>query len=40
MPSETLSDRFRRHSPIPPRRFSGRFLLNAKYPVIPTQAGI
>ncbi|WP_250314749.1 hypothetical protein [Neisseria sp. Marseille-Q6792] len=35
MPSETLSDRFRRHSPIPLRRFSGRFLLNAKYPVIP-----
>ncbi|HEY9911271.1 TPA: hypothetical protein WI034_000083 [Neisseria meningitidis] len=40
MPSETLSDRFRRHSPIPPRRFSGRFLLNAKYPVIPTKVGI
>ncbi|HFC8546826.1 TPA: hypothetical protein ACFRG8_000914 [Neisseria lactamica] len=47
MPSETPSDRFRRHFPIPPppfqtafsvrpRRFGGRF----KYPVIPAQAGI
>ncbi|WP_301912587.1 hypothetical protein [Neisseria viridiae] len=35
MPSETLSDRFRRHFHTPPCRFSGRFLLNAKYPVIP-----
>ncbi|WP_301883023.1 hypothetical protein [Neisseria uirgultaei] len=40
MPSETSFDRFRRHSPILPRRFSGRFLLNAKYPVIPTKVGI
>ncbi|HFC8551594.1 TPA: hypothetical protein ACFRHD_001576 [Neisseria lactamica] len=35
MPSETSFDRFRRHFHTPPRRFSGRFLLNAKYPVIP-----
>ncbi|HGO7902027.1 hypothetical protein [Neisseria meningitidis] len=35
MPSETSFDRFRRHFYTPPRRFSGRFLLNAKYPVIP-----
>ncbi|WP_301817076.1 MULTISPECIES: hypothetical protein [Neisseria] len=40
MPSETLFDRFRRHFHTPPRRFGGRFLLNAKYPVIPTKVGI
>ncbi|HHS0628510.1 TPA: hypothetical protein ACTCWG_001134 [Neisseria meningitidis] len=35
MPSETLSDRFRRHFPVRLCRFGGRFLLNTKYPVIP-----